>query len=100
MLLPNLAKASNRYYISTKKALGVSPAQFRQFLINQSNRRSFLPVNDFVAFDGINEWGCNGLFCECNGGRNSPQCKIVAPYCVDDLLCIGDKCSCVWGGGP
>lgn len=59
------------------------------------------PVREFLRQRGeVDEWGCEGLFCNCSGGANSESCKIVAPYCADDIVCIGDECSCVWGGGP
>ena len=48
----------------------------------------------------VEPWGCEGLFCTCDDNANSPSCKIVAPYCADDIICIGKSCSCVWGGGP
>ena len=70
----------------------------------QPARKSVIDVpalDDLVSNRGpVEDWGCSGLFCECEGSADSPTCKIVAPYCVDHIICIGDDCSCVWGGGP
>lgn len=58
-------------------------------------------LNDVLkARQKVDPWGCEGLFCTCKGGSNSPSCKIVAPFCADDLVCLGKECTCVWGGGP
>jgi hypothetical protein len=55
-------------------------------------------VNAFAAAVDPGPVGatCDGIFCSCTGGADSPDCqKLVA--CIDDVSCIGDSCGCIGG---
>lgn len=61
--------------------------------------RSRARVGSLVArIPGAEKFKCEGLFCECTKG--SQGCNVIASNCcMDELLCLGDKCTCINGCG-
>ncbi|NEP10125.1 MAG: hypothetical protein F6K14_07890 [Symploca sp. SIO2C1] len=107
MKIPNQSTGQIRFIRYTKwnKTAAINPSQdvIYQLPALTSDRTPRVPIPldlPLAALVPSNEWGCEGLFCKCKGGKDSAQCKIVAPYCVDDIDCVGDNCSCIWGGDP